>query len=112
MTQTLNVNNKEILLDDVGFLKNLEDWNEDIANAFAREENIQLSEAHWEVIHLLREFYQQFEISPAMRILVKQVKQKLGDEKGKSVYLLKLFPESPARVASRIAGLPKPTNCL
>lgn len=112
MTQHLIVDDQEIPLDDVGFLKNLNDWNENIALAFAKEEHIQLTPAHWEIIHLLREFYQQFEISPAMRILVKQVKQKLGPEKGNSVYLLTLFPESPARLASRIAGLPKPTNCL
>jgi tRNA 2-thiouridine synthesizing protein E len=47
-----------------------------------------------------------------MRILVKTVGEKLGPDKGQSLYLLKLFPGSPAKVAAKIAGLPKPTNCL
>jgi len=98
--------------DPQGFLVHLEDWNEAVACEIALEENIQLTDEHWEVIWLLREFYAQFEISPAMRILVKTVKQELGEEKGNSIYLMQLFPESPAKLASKIAGLPKPLNCL
>ena len=67
---------------------------------------------HWEVILLLREFYRRYEAAPAMRALVKFIKQELGPERGNSLYLLRLFPESPARRGSRIAGLPKPENCL
>jgi tRNA 2-thiouridine synthesizing protein E len=51
-------------------------------------------------------------MSPAMRALVKYTEKKLGPEKGRSIYLLNLFPPSPAKVASKIAGLPRPTNCL
>ncbi len=46
-----------------------------------------------------------------MRILVKQMKQEYGTEKGSSIYLMTLFPEYPALIASKIAGLPRPTNC-
>jgi len=98
--------------DKQGFLVNLSDWSEPIANQIALEENVLLTKAHWEVIYILRDFYQEFALSPAMRILVKAVKQQLGDEKGNSIYLLSLFPGSPAKIASKIAGLPKPTNCL
>ena len=99
-------------VDDQGFLLDLNDWNESLAKEIALSEGIQLTAAHWEVIFLLREFYHEFQISPAMRILVKQTKLKLGDDKGNSHYLLSLFPGSPAKIASKIAGLPKPTNCL
>ena len=102
----------EPLRDKQGFLVNLNDWNEDIAHAIAKEENFVLTDEHWEIIHLLRRFYHEFDLSPAMRILVKYVKQNLGAEKGTSIYLLSLFPNSPAKLASKIAGLPKPTNCL
>ena len=98
--------------DPQGFLLNLEDWNPTVAEVIAQDESIVLTEAHWEVIHLLRDFYQEFELSPAMRILVKQCGEKLGEDKGSSIYLLGLFPGSPAKIASKIAGLPKPTNCL
>lgn len=99
-------------VDDQGFLLDLNDWNESLAEELALSEGINLTDAHWEVIFLLREFYHEYEISPAMRILVRQTKLKLGEDKGNSHYLLSLFPGSPAKISSKIAGLPKPTNCL
>ena len=105
MTASINV-------DKEGFLKHLNDWSPEVAIQIAHNEGISLTEAHWEIINLLRNFYSSYEISPAMRILVKSVKEQLGDKKGNSIHLLTLFPGSPAKVASKIAGLPKPTNCL
>jgi tRNA 2-thiouridine synthesizing protein E len=105
-------NERNIALDQEGFLKNLEDWNEDIARELAVAENIALTDAHWEIIQLLKQFYQQYELSPSMRPLVKYIAQELGKEKAKSIYLMKLFPGSPAKIAAKIAGLPKPDNCL
>lgn len=99
-------------VDKEGFLLNLNDWDEAAALQLATSENIELTAAHWEVIHLMRQFYQEFELSPAMRPMVKYVGQHLGQDKGKSIYLMKLFPGSPAKLASKIAGLPKPDNCL
>jgi tRNA 2-thiouridine synthesizing protein E len=98
--------------DKEGFLRNLQDWSLELAAEIAQGENIELSEAHWEVIHLLRRYYQDYESSPANRALVKYVGRELGAEKGRSIYLLGLFPGSPAKLASKIAGLPKPDNCL
>lgn len=103
---------RTIALDKDGYLINLSDWDKDAANALAAQENISLTTAHWEIIYLLQEFYREFELSPAMRALVKYTEKKLGSEKGKSIYLLQLFPPSPAKIASKIAGLPRPTNCL
>ncbi len=103
---------RSVSVDDQGFLLDLNDWSEALAEEIALSEGIHLSADHWEIIFLLRAFYQEFDISPAMRILVKQTKLKLGEDKGNSHYLLRLFPGSPAKIASKIAGLPKPTNCL
>ena len=103
---------KTVDLDKEGFLVNLNDWNEKVAEFIAEKNQINLTKAHWEVIYLVREFYQTFQISPSMRALVKRTEQVLGKEKGKSVYLLQLFPTSPAKFVSKIAGLPKPANCL
>lgn len=108
----LNTNARDIAVDKDGYLINLNDWDKEAANALAAQENILLTPAHWEIIALMQEFYREFEISPAMRALVKYTEKKLGKEKGRSVYLLQLFPPSPARIASKIAGLPRPTNCL
>lgn len=99
-------------LDKEGFLKNLKDWTPEVAHTLAAHEGIELNTAHWEVIQLVKDFYQEYEHGPAMRPLVKLCALKLGVEKGCSIYLLKLFPGSPAKLASKIAGLPKPPNCL
>lgn len=109
---TMQIEGHEIELDKEGYLRNLDDWSPAVAEQLASAEGIELSEAHWEVIRLLQDFYREFELSPAMRPLVKYVGQQLGADKGRSIYLMQLFPPSPAKVASKIAGLPKPTNCL
>jgi len=98
--------------DQEGFLRDLTSWSPALAQQIAEGEGIQLKSAHWEIINLLREYYQEFDSSPAMRALVKYVGLKLGPDKGKSIYLLSLFPGSPAKIGSKIAGLPKPDNCL
>lgn len=108
----LQINGTTIPLDPEGYLAELSDWTPDVATALAQQEGMELTNAHWEVIHLLREFYRQYQQSPAMRILVKQIKLQLGADKGNSIYLMQLFPGSPAKLASKLAGLPKPTNCL
>jgi len=100
------------LCDDNGFLNHSEAWSPDIAQGFAAQEGIVLTDAHWEILVLLREFFEAFGDSPANRALVNYTKQTLGADKGNSLYLMGLFPGSPARVGSRIAGLPKPKNCL
>lgn len=106
------------LFDKEGFLRDLDDWNEKLAIQIARQCNIDLNDSHWQIVRLLREFYAAHQLSPANRALVALVKRELGPEKGNSAYLLSLFKnpdnnkESPAKLASKIAGLPKPDNCL
>ncbi|MFP8967829.1 TusE/DsrC/DsvC family sulfur relay protein [Pokkaliibacter sp. CJK22405] len=99
-------------LDPEGYLVDLADWNENTAEWLAAQENISLTPAHWEILHLLRDFYREFGLSPATRPLIKTIGQRLGKDKGNSLYVMKLFPESPAKLAAKLAGLPKPTNCL
>lgn len=100
------------MVDANGFLADRTLWTPAIAEAFAELESIGLTEAHWEIISLIQRFYDEFDASPANRALVKYVKIELGSDKGNSIYLMSLFPGSPTRLASRIAGLPKPKNCL
>lgn len=99
-------------LDPEGFLLHLDEWSELVAEQLAASEGLTLGEAHWEIIHLVRRYYATYRLSPAMRPLIKFIRLELGAEKASSLYLLKLFPGSPARLASKIAGLPKPDNCL
>lgn len=112
MKNSIAIGDDIINLDKEGYLRNLDDWSEEIANLLANQEEIELQKTHWEIIHLLRCFYKQHQLSPANRALVNLVKRELGPEKGKSAYLMSLFGGSPAKICSKIAGLPKPDNCL
>ena len=109
---TIELNSTQINLDTQGYLTNINDWNEDVAHIIAAKEQIELSNAHWEVIHFVRSFYLEYKTSPAIRILVKAISQALGEEKGNSKYLYRLFPKGPAKQATKIAGLPKPAKCI
>ncbi|AWH87140.1 sulfurtransferase TusE [Limnobaculum parvum] len=98
--------------DTQGYLLNSNDWSESMAVILAQQENIELTAEHWEVIHFVRDFYQEFNTSPAIRMLVKAMTQKYGEEKGNSRYLYRLFIKGPAKQATKIAGLPKPVKCI
>lgn len=108
----IEFNNQQIETDKQGYLINSEDWSEALADVLAEQENIQLTDPHWEVVHFVRDFYQEFNTSPAIRMLVKAMAKKLGEDKGNSIYLYKLFPKGPAKQATKIAGLPKPARCI
>ncbi|TWC28847.1 tRNA 2-thiouridine synthesizing protein E [Pseudomonas sp. SJZ079] len=111
MTQLI-VDGRSIALDKDGYLVNLDDWSEAVATALAQQDTLNLSAEHWEILQLLRAFYSEFQLSPANRPLIKYVALKLGPEKGNSLHLNRLFNGAPAKLAAKLAGLPKPTNCL
>ena len=108
----IDVAGKSLETDEEGYLINLGDWDEDVANEIAKTENIEMSESHWEVVNFLREYYDEYQIAPAVRVLTKAIGKKLGPDKGNSKYLYELFPYGPAKQACKIAGLPKPTGCV
>lgn len=108
----ITVDQKPIELDDEGYLINLQDWSTAVAQKLAELESITLTELHWQIIHLLRQFYKQYELSPANRPLIKYLSQHLDKEQANSLQLNLLFKGSPAKLAAKLAGLPKPTNCL
>ncbi|MFU0823027.1 MAG: Sulfurtransferase [Pseudomonas lundensis] len=83
-----------------------------MATALAVQNDIELTPDHWEILQLLRNFYDEFQLSPATRPLIKYTALKLGAEKGNSLHLNRLFNGTPAKLAAKLAGLPKPTNCL
>jgi tRNA 2-thiouridine synthesizing protein E len=108
----LEVNGKSLATDEEGYLLNLAEWDEDAAKELAKSEGVELTDSHWEVVHFLREYYNEYQIAPAVRVLTKAIGKKLGPDKGNSKYLYELFPYGPAKQACKIAGLPKPTGCI
>ncbi len=106
------INGKTYETDEEGYLLNLAEWTEDAAKHLAVEEKIDMNENHWEVVNFLREYYAEYQVAPAVRVLTKSIGKKLGADKGTSKYLYELFPYGPAKQACKIAGLPKPTGCI
>ena len=109
---TIEVDGKALATDAEGFLQSYSDWNRDVALAMAAADEVELTEPHWEVVDLLREYFEEYEVAPPVRILTRQVGKRLGKDKGNSRYLFQLFPLGPAKQACRYAGLPKPTGCV
>lgn len=109
---TLTVGERTLELDKDGYLVDLNEWSTDVANALAAAEPLELTAEHWEILELLRGFYAEFQLSPATRPLIKYTALKLGPQKGNSLHLNTLFNGTPAKLAAKLAGLPRPTNCL
>ena len=98
--------------DPQGYLKNVQDWQPELMPLLAQEEEIELTDDHIEVILFVRDFYIEFNTSPSIRMLVKAMSKKYGEDKGNSRYLYRLFPKGPAKQATKLAGLPKPVKCI
>lgn len=96
-----------------GFLRDLSAWNKDIAHKLAQNENLVLTPEHWQIITVIREFYQEYHLHPGMRILIKVLQQKIGNDHTKidSIYIHLRFPQGIKQL-SKISGLPKPINCI
>jgi TusE/DsrC/DsvC family sulfur relay protein len=102
----IEVNGNSIETDANGNLINHLDWNEDVAKALAAAEGIELTQAHWDVIHYLREeFVDNGGNQPMERVILKDM-GKRWDKKLSSKDLYSLFPLAPSKQGNRIAGLP------
>jgi tRNA 2-thiouridine synthesizing protein E len=96
----------DVELNDEGFFVHPEQWTEDMAPELAQREGIEeLTEAHWTVIRFMRREFFEKGTGPTVRLL--------GKTSGVSVKeLYQLFPKGPAKVAARVAGIPKPRGCI
>lgn len=103
------INGKNIQIDEEGYLEDRGDWMPEVCNKLAELDGLVLTDNHWEVINFLLEYYEEYQIAPAVRVLTKTMGEKLGSDKGNSKYLYELFPKGPAKQACRYAGIPRPT---
>ena len=106
------VNGTIVEHDEEGYITNLSDWSKELADVIAASEDIEMDDERWEVVNFLRDYYEEYQIAPAVRVLTKASGKKLGKDKGNSKYLYELFPYGPAKQACKYAGLPKPTGCV
>ena len=104
-------NGQEYETDVQGFLKKRLAWSAELGEYMASLDGVALTQEHWEVIHYFREYYEDYNIPPPMRMVIRVFKKAFGEENANSRYLHRLFPEGPTKAASKFAGLPKPKNC-
>lgn len=102
----------KLALDENGHLADGDQWSEQVAQRLAAVDGTILTDAHWVVLEILREYYAEFGIEPPMRALVRMMKEKGAAKHASSLALYRLFPEGPARQGSRYAGLPLPVSCI
>jgi tRNA 2-thiouridine synthesizing protein E len=105
MTMTL-IADAPVGVDAEGFLTDPEQWNEQLAEAIARENGIpELTERHWLVVKFMRDRFLTTGTAPSIR--------SLGKESGVPIKeLYQLFPKGPAKLAAKIGGIPKPRGCI
>ncbi len=106
------LNGTTVEADEEGYIIDISVWNPELAVLIAEGENIEMGDDAWEVVNFLRNYYEEYQIAPAVRVLTKAIKKSLGADTGNSKYLYELFPYGPAKQACKIAGLPKPTGCI
>lgn len=107
-TRTVIVDGKPVATDVEGYLKNLDDWSEDFARAQARAEHLELTDAHWQVIHFLRAYYEEHRVQAQVRAMIWHFAKAWGPQQGNNHYLHELFPVGgPQKQGNRLAGLLK-----
>ena len=108
-TKTTVVNDIEILLDGEGYLLDLNEWSEDFVHVRAEEEELTLTDEHWEVIRFIRDFYDKHGVQAPVRDMIKHFKKAWGKDKGNTRYLHAIFPKGgPQKQGNRLAGVRKP----
>ena len=93
-------------LDEEGYLVEPQDWSEAVAEELARLEKIQLTEDHWDAIRFMREQYEETQIIPDARHVIKHLSNRLGTAARKRLF--ELFPYGYVKQACRIAGMKRP----
>ena len=111
MSLMIEFNGASYPVDKQGFLLKRMMWSQSLAVHLALLDNVVLTAEHWEIINYFREYYEDYNVPPPMRMVIRVFKKAFGEKNANSRYLHQLFPGGPTRTASKFAGLPKPKNC-
>lgn len=105
---TIELKGKTTALTETGFLVNLDDWTEELAQELAKRDGIELKERHWDAINYLRDqYFEHGGLLPNVRTMAKDLQRAWPDEKVNASTLFDLFPGNPSKQAGQIAGLPE-----
>jgi len=106
------VNGQIIELSEAGWLLNLDEWSEDLAEKIAVTENVpELTQEHWDIINEAREYFEENGSVAEPRVFSKLMKKKYGKDRSDQKYIYSLFPTGLIKCANKIAGLPRPKGC-
>lgn len=106
------VDGKTIELSEAGWLLNLDEWSEELAAQIAISEHVAvLTEEHWNIIKMAREYFQANGTVCEPRAFSKLMKKEYGKDKSDQKYIYSLFPTGLIKCANKIAGLPRPKGC-
>jgi tRNA 2-thiouridine synthesizing protein E len=105
-TRILMVNGHPVETDSEGYLRHLGDWSEDFVRALAAQEELALTEEHWELVRFLRAYYAEHGVQAQVRAMIKHFTVVWGPERGSNHHLHDLFPRGgPQKQGNRLAGL-------
>ena len=107
MEVALEIDGRKLATDQEGYLVEPAEWNEHVARALAANENIELSDEHWAVIHFMRGYYQQHQVAADVRFVIRHLKDDLGKDDARSL-VFRLFPYGYVKQACKIAGMKRP----
>lgn len=105
-------NELSLELDQDGHLVDYTIWNEQVAQVLANTLELELNDWHIQILFAVRQFYAQFGHSPATRPLIKFLSKQIGPEIDNAILQERFKTGLVARHLSRLAGIPKPANCL
>jgi tRNA 2-thiouridine synthesizing protein E len=107
----VDVDGKTIQLSEAGWLENLDEWTENVAEAIAQNEKVTLTDEHWDIINEARDYFHENGVVCEPRSFSKLMKKKYGADRSDSKYIYSLFPYGLIKSANKIAGLPRPKGC-
>lgn len=103
------INNKQISFDERGWLENREEWDENVARAIAESVNIELTDEHWTLINIAREYYKEHHTCCPTRAFSRILRKKYDKDHSDQKYIYQLFPAGGlVHCVNKIAGLPCP----
>lgn len=92
--------------DEEGYLIETGDWSEEVARALASEENIVLTDDHWDALNFMREYYEEHQVAADARFVIKHLAKRVGKDAQKMLFVL--FPYGYVKQACKIAGMRRP----
>jgi TusE/DsrC/DsvC family sulfur relay protein len=102
----------KVNLDNEGYLTDPSEWDENVALRLADSLSLEMNEERWEVVRIIRDYYEQTTCVPELRRVLKTLKEQFGKDKATRKHVYYLFPYGYGQQACKIAGMRKPLKLM